>query len=55
MKPHRTQARQYFLLIILTALVTLIPLSSPLVPPAFAAETPATAELLRRPVNGFVA
>jgi len=46
MKPHRSQTRQYFLLIILTALVTLVPLSSPLVPPAVAAETPSTAELL---------
>jgi len=46
MKPHRDRTGRYFLLITLPALVTLILLSSPLVPPAVATETPSTAELL---------
>jgi hypothetical protein len=46
MKPHHTRTRPASLLIMLPALVTLILLSSPLVPPAGAAETPTTAELL---------
>jgi len=46
MKPHLTRTRLSPLLIMLPALVTLILLSSPLVPLAGAAETPTTSELL---------
>ena len=46
MKQHRNRTRQYLLFIVLTAFVTLIPLSSPLVPTAGAAMNPTMAALL---------
>lgn len=47
MKQIWTRSREYSLLIMLTVLVTLIPLSSPLVPPAVAAETQSAAQDLQ--------